>query len=455
MRPFTAIVDDAHWADPITLELLQFLLGTLGDAPVLVVVAYRTDELSESHPLHALIARASRARNVLRVELEPLGQAQIHELIDATLPKNVRLPLEAVRDVRDRSEGNPLYAEEYLKTAVDGMRSGDARTRLPASLRGLLLERVRRLAADDVRLLEIAALIGRRFAAAFLARVAGRDESALSDFLRAALDAHFLVEDADAPGWFRFRHALTRDTILSSVLAFQARALHVAIAQAIEREPDRDARAVELADHYWRAACFAECGGYAEQAGDLAKARHAYAQAAELYERAIACGVADQAGLVALHEKAAATYASLGGAQKVLEHLDVAVAHYTAAGDTTRLVELSLDLALALSAHRADRARVRGPSARGRAQQGKRERAAVAQERGAARTDARARGRSRTAASCLARRGAAARAGGAARRGAVLRRPCRTAPGGTRARRVAARLGARDRDRACARRSER
>jgi DNA-binding CsgD family transcriptional regulator len=344
-RPFAMILDDAHWADSVTLDLLQFLIGTQRGARVFIVVAYRTGELSESHPLHALVARATRARHVSHIALEPLSPAHIRELIDATLPQGLRLPPEALREVRDRSEGNPLFAEEFLKTVADGVRVGEIHTTLPASLRGLLLDRLRRVTPADLRLLEIAALIGRRFSAAFLARIAGSGAEALQPFLRMALDEHFLVEDRDDPGGFSFRHALTRDTILSGVLALQARALHLGIAHEIEREPLTDAHVLELAEHYWRAAAFAECAAYTERAGDLAKARHAYAEAAELYERALACGIADEPGLVALHEKAASAYASLGAAQKVLEHLDVAVAHYGARGDTEKLVACYLEQA--------------------------------------------------------------------------------------------------------------
>ncbi|HEV2642082.1 MAG TPA: AAA family ATPase, partial [Candidatus Elarobacter sp.] len=347
-RPLVAVVDDAHWADTVTLDLLQFLVATLHDARVLIVVVYRTDEVSETHPLHAVLARAARARNVQRIELGPLDHAQIHELIDATLPKNVRLPVESLRGVRDRSEGNPLFAEEFLKAVVDDERSGEVRLTLPPSLRGLLVERLRRVTPEHMRLLEIAALIGRRFGAAFLARIGGIGADALAAFLRIAVDEHFLVEDGDEPGCFAFRHALTRDTIVDGVLAMHARAMHLLIAREIEREPDRDGRVVELAEHYWRAAAFSECAAYAQTAGDVAKARHAYAEAASLYERALACGVADQHGLVVLHEKAASAYASLGAPQKVLDHLDVAVDHYTATGELGRLVEVYLDLALAL-----------------------------------------------------------------------------------------------------------
>jgi DNA-binding CsgD family transcriptional regulator/tetratricopeptide (TPR) repeat protein len=348
MRPLAAIIDDAHWADTVTLELVQFLIGALGDARVLLVVAYRSDEVPETHPLHAALGRAIRARNVQHLELRPLTAAQIHELIDVTLPKNLNVPAESLRSVRDRSEGNPLFAEEFLKAVVDDERSGGARPALPPSLRGLLVERLRRLAPDDMRLLEIAALIGRRFGAAFLARIGGRDAASLEAFLRTAIDEHFLMEDPGEPGCFTFRHALTRDTILDGILAMHARAMHLLIAQEIEREPDGRARVVELAEHYWNAAAFTECAGYAQTAGDLAKARHAYAEAAEQYERSLACGVADQDGLVALHEKAAAAYASLGVPQKGLDHLQVVVDHYTAIGDDARLAEAYLDVAQAL-----------------------------------------------------------------------------------------------------------
>jgi DNA-binding CsgD family transcriptional regulator len=345
-RPFVAVIDDAHWADAVTLEFLQHLVAALESARLLIVVAYRSDEVSDA--LGALLARAARARTVQRIELQPLSQAHISELIDATLPKDVRIAPESLRGIRDRSEGNPLYAEEFLKAVVDDERFGETRQALPASLRGLLRERLRRLHRDDVRLLEFAALIGRRFSATFLARIGGRDVGSLQPFLRMAVDEHFLVEDADEPGCFTFRHGLTRDAILDGILAMDVRAAHLVIARQIELEPDRDQRIVELADHYWRAAAFAECALTAEPAGDLARGRHAYAEAAELYERALSCAATDQPALVALHEKAAQAYGLLGAPLRVLEHLQVAVEFYAATGDTRRLIAANIHVAMAL-----------------------------------------------------------------------------------------------------------
>ncbi len=347
VRPFVMILDDLHWADTATLELVDFLARALADAPVLIVVAYRSDELDELHPVHALIVRLARLHSARCVELRPLDRAQTHELIVTTVPKDGTVSHESLCDVRDKSEGNPLFAEELLKAVVDRDRSGETDTALPMSLRGLLLERVRKLSPDHLRLLGIAALIGRRFGADFLGRVSGAAGSALETFLRAAVDAHFLVEDAADPDRFAFRHALVRETVLASLLAMQARAMHRWIAEELEREPNRDARVAELADHTWHGGLFARCAAYSQRAGDALQAHHAHAEAAEQYERALACGVDDERRLVALHEAAAASYASSGAAHEALEHLLVPAAYYESAGDFGKLVETYLAQALA------------------------------------------------------------------------------------------------------------
>ena len=249
------------------------------------------------------------------------------------------------------------------------------------------------------------------------------------------------MEDAGEPGCFAFRHALTRDTIVDGVLAMHARAMHLLIAREIEREPDRDGRVVELAEHYWRAAAFSECAAHAQTAGDVAKARHAYAEAAELYERSLACGVADQHGLVVLHEKAASAYASLGAPQKVLDHLDVAVAHYTATGELDAARRGVSRPRAGVAAHRADGTRVRRAARRRRDERGQRKRPPPAQERRAARADERASRNTGTSSKPHLRAAEPLLAiAGTARCGAVPHVPRGAAPRATRARRLAARL---------------
>jgi len=346
-RAVVVVLDDVQWADTATLELVQFLAGELSQARILIALAYRSEALSKTNPLDVVIARLTRLTNVQRFELDPLAPAAVKALIDATLVNNWRPDPDVIRDVRVKSEGNPLFAEELLKTAMD--RTGPLAASPPASLRGLVLERLGRLGPPDLHLLEVAALIGRRFNVAFLERVSGGwPKHTITAFLRRAIDEHFLIEERLEPGWFSFRHALVREAILAPVLLIESRAMHLRIAQEIEREPDAQTRVTELSDHYWQAAAFAECARYAIAAADQARARHAYAEAAEQYERALACGTDGERRRALLHEHAAAAHTALGNLQKCAEHLEIAASFFERLGAGDHLIAVCLELASAL-----------------------------------------------------------------------------------------------------------
>ncbi|HEY0798452.1 MAG TPA: AAA family ATPase, partial [Candidatus Baltobacteraceae bacterium] len=347
--PIAIVLDDLQWADTATLELVQFLTDELATARVLIVLSYRSDALLEASPLQRLVGRLQRRTTSHFFTLEPLAQSAIAELIDATLAKHGALSADALRDVRTKSEGNPLFAEELLKAAVD--RSGATPIGAPISLRAVFLERLRKFSADDVHLLEVAALIGRRFRAAFLAQVGARPESSVAAFLRLAVDEHLFTEDQNEPGWFTFRHALVQEAILSRVLLFERQLVHSRIAQAIEREPDAHVRVTELSDHYWLAAAFEECTEYAMAAAEQARARYAYFEAAEQFERALACGINDDAARAALHESAASAHFALGNAEKSVQHFEVASALFEQLGETARAADICLQLARALRRH--------------------------------------------------------------------------------------------------------
>lgn len=344
-RPIVVFVDDLHWADTATLDFLQFLAGEVDSLRVLLVLAYRTEALSKTHPLTGVIARLARLTYTHWLDLEPLAEPAIQELIDATLFNHPAVALEVQRDVRTRSEGNPLFAEELLKAVVD---RGSATPVAPASVRSLILERMKGLGQVELQLLESAALIGRRFQAAFLERVSGRSKRAVMAFLRLAVDEHLLIEDRLDAGWFVFRHALVQEAILSNILVMELRAIHFRIAQEIEREAGSANRALELSDHYWQAAAFTECAPYATAAADGALARHAYAEAVEQYERVIACGGTADLERAILHENAARAQSSVGNARKSVEHLRVASALFQEVDALERAAAACLELALML-----------------------------------------------------------------------------------------------------------
>src|SRR5262249_41282335 len=138
-RPLMFVIEDLHWADRSTLDLVALLVRALDEDRVLVVVSFRTDELHRSHPLRPLVTEWERVRAVQRIELERLGRAEVARQLEAILgaPPDARL----VDQVHTRSEGNAFLVEEIL----GAVQNGADPDQLPLSLRDVLLARTERL----------------------------------------------------------------------------------------------------------------------------------------------------------------------------------------------------------------------------------------------------------------------------------------------------------------------
>ncbi|QKG20352.1 ATP-binding protein, partial [Actinomadura verrucosospora] len=242
--PVVLVVEDAHWADASTRDLLTFLVRNLGAGDALLVVAtYRTDELHRTHPLRPVLTELERVEHVARVEVGRLGRDEVGELVRGILGADP--PAGTLTEVFGRSEGNPLFVE-----ALVGSGAGHD---LPESLRDLLLGAVQRLPEDTQEILRVAAGGGARIEHELLAAVAGLDERELTRGLRPAVAANTLVVDGDG---YAFRHALIREAVHDDLLPGERTRLHVRYARVLEERPelmpDR-ARAVTLAYH-WHAA---------------------------------------------------------------------------------------------------------------------------------------------------------------------------------------------------------
>ena len=249
-RPLMFVIEDLHWADRSTLDLVALLVRALRAARVLVVVSFRSDELHRSHPLRPLVTGWERVRAVQRIELERLGRAEVARQLEAILgaPPSARL----VDQVHERSEGNAFLVEEIL----GAVQSGADPDQLPLSLRDVLLARVERLDPSTQRLLRIAAAAGRAVSDRLLAAVAGLEEAELDAALREAVEHHVLVVDETERGYV-FRHALTRDAIYGDTLPRERARIHTAYGEALSADPalagGNVAVAAALALH-WRAA---------------------------------------------------------------------------------------------------------------------------------------------------------------------------------------------------------
>jgi DNA-binding NarL/FixJ family response regulator len=229
-RPLMFVIEDLHWADRSTLDLVALLVRALRDSPVLVVASFRTDELHRSHPLRPLVSGWERVRSVHRVELERFGRDDVGRLLEAILgePPSARL----VGQIHERSEGNAFLVEELLAA----VQSGADLDQLPPSLREVLLARVEGLTPDAQQLLRIAAAGGPSVSDGLLAAVAGLGEAELDAALGEAIEHHVLVVDATGHG-YAFRHALTRDAIYDATLPRQRARIHGAYGAALSADP--------------------------------------------------------------------------------------------------------------------------------------------------------------------------------------------------------------------------
>ena len=225
----TLIIEDAHWADRSTRDLLTFLIGNQRVLRgVLIVVTFRSDELHRTHPLRALLAELGRVAWVERFELPRLTRAEAAGQIAAILGRD---PAPALVDgVFRRSEGNPLFVEQLL-----GCDGGE----LPESLRDLVLANVQRLPEETSELLRLASAGGVRLGHGLLARVSGIADDDLTRALRPAVAGNVLLADADG---YLFRHALIREAMHDDLLPGEHSRLHARYAAGHLRRPVAGAR---------------------------------------------------------------------------------------------------------------------------------------------------------------------------------------------------------------------
>jgi len=243
--PVVLVIEDAHWADRSTRDLLAFLIRNQGALEgLLIVVTYRSDELHRTHPLRPLLAELGRVSWVTRIELGRLSRSDTGELAARLLGHE---PGESqLESVYRRTEGNPLFVEALLEG--DGLGPG-----LPESLRDLLVAGVRRLPEETQEVVRVASAGGERIGHALLATVTGLDNTGLTQALRPAVAANVLLTDPDG---FVFRHALIRESMQQELLPGEGGRLHSRFAEAIGSDPALvpPGRAAAEQAHHWYAA---------------------------------------------------------------------------------------------------------------------------------------------------------------------------------------------------------
>jgi DNA-binding CsgD family transcriptional regulator/tetratricopeptide (TPR) repeat protein len=283
-RPLLLVVEDLHWADRSTRDLVVFLVQTLRDVGVFLLLTYRSDELHRRHPLRPLVTAWERVRIVARVELSRFNRdevaAQLSAIRDAT-------PTAQFTDmVFERSQGNAFLVEEILAAADGGADPGD----LPPSLRDVLLARTETVSDAAQQILRTASAAGPWIADRLLAVVAGIPDADLYSGLREAIEHHLLVVDGSGRG-YAFRHALTRDALYDDILPGERVALHTAYGEALSADPtllgEDGSVAATLAHHWYASLDLPRALSASVAAGRQAAAAYAPAEALRHLERAM------------------------------------------------------------------------------------------------------------------------------------------------------------------------
>jgi DNA-binding CsgD family transcriptional regulator/tetratricopeptide (TPR) repeat protein len=276
-RPLLLVVEDVHWADGSTRDLLRFIVRALSTANVAIVVTYRSDEIHRSHPLRPLLAELDRVRSVRRIDLPRLSEDEVGEQLAGILGGRPAGPV--VSRIYRRSEGIPFFVEELAHT------EGDPHSRLPDSLRDLLLVRVEQLSDPAQDVLRLLATGGLRVEDAVLTEVAELDAIALEDALREAVSANVIRVDGTA---YAFRHALLREALHDDLLPGTHARLHARYAEVLDRRPELTLRGAAAAAHHWYAALDQERAFSAYvRAADEAKHSYAHAETLRMLERAL------------------------------------------------------------------------------------------------------------------------------------------------------------------------
>ena len=287
-RTLLIVLDDLHWADDVSLALLPYLCRRLAAWPILIVATARAEEIVERE--EATLTELARERRLHRLDLGPLSPEQTTALARSLIAPGIAADNLAMllHHVWRLSEGNPFVVTETVRTLeAEPAPTADSGLVLPDAVRSMTRSRLRRLSARAERLMALAAVIGREFDLALLQRAAGAGELDASEALEELVRAHVVRESNDR---FAIAHDRIREVVSADLLSARRRALHSAVASAIEAlHHDRlEAYSAELAHHHFAAASWDSAVFHSRVAGSQAAARGAYRAAVGFFDQALA-----------------------------------------------------------------------------------------------------------------------------------------------------------------------
>lgn len=285
VRPVVAAIEDLQWADEASLSLLGYLVREVREGRVLLVVTVRADELADDDRALAVLGDLERTRRVERIELARLSRPDLVALIEAITGAPPAAQL--VDRVLERSDGNPLFAEELLAAE---RRGGPAA--VSPMLGDLLRARLGTVTQTTRNVLRVASVVGSEIDDELVATVAGVPATDVVAALREATERGLLVRSPRAPVRYAFRHRLLQEATESELLPGERRRLHAGCAEALERTGHAAMVSGELARHWLIAERPDRALPAAVVAGLEAERRYAFAEARRSFE--LAYGISER-----------------------------------------------------------------------------------------------------------------------------------------------------------------
>jgi ABC-type oligopeptide transport system substrate-binding subunit len=317
-------LDDLHWADQSTLDLLHYLVRHLEGASIWIVGAYRPEQAGLSHPLTRLRQGLSRDHRVERLALGPLSDESVRALARSLVGEqagdilgdflyresegNPFILVETVSDLQEQGALRPQATHDREYMVWTGSR---AKATLPASVQDIILQRVGRLSEPAQKLLTLAAVIGQPFDVKLLYTAAGQDSTGVEVILDEWLACRLVQQLSTLSFQYDFSHNKIRAVVYYALEAGQRRRLHRRVGEALEQvfSDQVDEQVGWLAYHWEQAGEPERATAYLLQAGDQARLVYAHQEAVDYYRRALA--ILERQGNAG-RERAARTLMKLG-----------------------------------------------------------------------------------------------------------------------------------------------
>ena len=291
-RPVAIVLEDLHWADQETIELLETLARRAAGSAIFIMITMRSEEVSARHPLEAMRRRLQQERRGQTVALGRLGEEEIHHLAGQLLTTELATP-EACRQISSMASGHPLFAVQLLRYYLDaGTIPGQIDSL--STIGEAVVQRVQRLPEDAREIAEVAATIEGVFTVEELARVSGWEEARIFDAVGALLDTKIICERGGERFSYGFTHAMIEAAVRENVSSGGQRVRHRRIAHVLEETRSSEAASAGLIALHWEAAGEAGRAALARlQAAQVAFERFARRDAIAQARQAITLGLDD------------------------------------------------------------------------------------------------------------------------------------------------------------------